>query len=111
MSRFENAAVPQYIMALSSDHAPVRENATRSLGNIGANAAAAIPYLRRGLNDSDPDVRKWSIWALGQMGTLAREAEPEIREFLKDPDLTTRDIASEASEKVLGVYNGDKWRV
>ena len=79
-------AVPRLVELLSSDSRDVRENAVRSLGELGARAAPAakdiLALLRR---DDDPLTRQYAALALAGIGPAAWPAA-EMLVTLADVD-------------------------
>jgi rhamnogalacturonan endolyase len=74
------AALPALTAALSDSFQPVRWNAAKALGMVGAEARSAAPALAQALKLSDwsGSAQVMAAWALGRMGPAAAEAVPAL---------------------------------
>ena len=95
------AAVPALVEVLSaSPTMDLREQAARSLGEIGAAAKEAIPALTKALSDREWQVRTAAATALGEMGALARSAVPALKAAAADQEAYVRAAAERALTKI-----------
>jgi HEAT repeat protein len=94
-------AVPALIECLDEAREGIRNQAARTLRDIGPDAAAAVEPLATVLiHDKDWGVRWYAAEALGAIGPAAKAAIPELKVALKDPMVQVRNAASEALQKI-----------
>ena len=95
--RVARDAVPGIVALLAdSQHVAVRRDAARTLGTLGAAAAAGtVGPLSRALQDPAPEVRRAAALALAGLGDHAQGAVPSLLAASQDPDLEVR-------QRVLG---------
>ncbi len=127
-------SVPELVYALGHYSPPVRANAARALGDMGAKGAVdslvalldgeadggviqqtslalqllaakdAVPALRAAANHRDPQTRGWVLAAVGELG--GRRDAAFLAAFLDDPDLGVQSSAAEALQQLTGVKFG-----
>jgi len=89
---------PQFIT-----HLYVRQNAARTLGLIGPDAAIAVDGLRDALSDNSPvywELRMRSVEALGQIGPAAKPAAPNLIRALHDAEPKVRAAAADSLGRI-----------
>lgn len=87
-------AIPKLITGLEHDNPMVRQEAARTLGEIGPRSKSAVPALRKKLADPAPPVQREALVALGEIGAASVEAVPDIMRILTDGEPAFRSIAS-----------------
>nr|PZN49347.1 MAG: hypothetical protein DIU68_20220 [Chloroflexota bacterium] len=96
LERFDRAALPALIGALSDERAQVREHAADILGLIGEPEAA--PALAKVANDPNVQVRLSVVTALGIIGgNIARHT---LKAMQEDSDQNVRQLASRMLERL-----------
>jgi HEAT repeat protein len=94
-------AVPALIECLDEAREGIRNQAARTLRDIGPAAAEAVEPLATLLtHDKDWGVRCYAAEALGAIGPAAKAAAPELKLALKDPMVQVRNAAGEALQKI-----------
>jgi HEAT repeat protein len=73
-----------------------RQQAARTLANIGRNAEAASPALIQALKDENPLVRREAAWALAKIGSRDKAIVPFLVDMLKDKSAEVRGTAIRA---------------
>ena len=96
LEKFQGAAVPTLIKALSSEDAEIRSESSRTLGKI--HDSRALPALIRAIGDPQVDVRIRAVEALGEMGD--GRARPALVEALNSSSHQVRMEAAWALDRL-----------
>ena len=96
LEKFQGAAVPTLIKALSSEDAEIRSESSRTLGKI--HDSRALPALIRAIGDPQVDVRIRAVEALGEMGD--DRARPALVEALNSSSHQVRMEAAWALDRL-----------
>lgn len=101
---------------LQDEHAQVRYNAAKAVGNLRAakETEAAVPQLISCLKDKDPDVR-WAVAeALRKIGTdeameawLHFESKPEVNDLVKQLSNTDKAVRMDAAAGLVKIIAPD----
>ncbi len=78
---------------LQAKDAATRQQAARSLANMGRDGAAAAPALLERLKDESPEVRREAAWALAKVGCKDKVIVPYLVDMLKDKSAEVRGTA------------------
>lgn len=89
--------VQHLINLLHSENRNVRQQAAKTLSNIGGEADAAVPELIKTLKDKNKGVRLNAAKALGRIGPKAKSAVLTLVKILRDKDGDVRRSAARAS--------------
>ena len=76
-------AIPVLTALMTEDEGKHCDSACKTLGSMGADAAAAVPALIELTKKRDGDVA--AINALGKIGPLARDVVPLLKKYFADP--------------------------
>jgi HEAT repeat protein len=95
LTRIGQPAVAELIRALADKEQDTRQvMVARTLGRLGADAAAAVPALARELNGEFAHVRQAAAEALGEVGPAAEPATPSLVLALTDWQPAVRQCAA-----------------
>jgi len=98
LSRLGDALLPDLRAMLSNSDMDHRWWATRTLGEIGSDAAIALLIDRCG--DPDRDVRACAIYALGALGERSAAAIPILLRCLADSSVYVGGMAADALGRI-----------
>ena len=83
----EQRKIRKLIEQLGDADSWVRDNATKSLVEIGTRVEEVVPALIKALKVQNSEVRGNAASALGEIGEPSKEAVPALVQALKDPEL------------------------
>lgn len=101
MGRRASRAAPALVVALGSEHKPMRLAAGEALIAIQADA---IPDLMKAFADKNRFTRANAVSVVGRLGQRARAAIPDVVRLLDDPELLVRQNAIAA---LLAIEEGN----